>query len=332
MNPDWSEVGPRMALLALVQGQALREAGWSRGVLRWLEERRWVVQEGRSRTWQQAPGHEDDLRALLDHSWAEWPAAEAALRHAGLPAAPEGWQRLMDAARRDRISRGSLPRVLARRTAAAALRGDSKSQSELESDPVFSSLRLDDAGVVRLRPHRGLRLELAGRTIDADAVAPVAGEVVVAERSLAKGLRLCGTAPRAVLTVENPAAYVDLPEVEGLLVALLPGADQRAGFSLLAQLEGVPWAHFGDLDPAGLDLYRRCSARRADCVWLVPDWWAELLDTHGRSGASWPERLGEVPPLVARLANRGWWLEQEPLVLDPRLGELLRAWVAKGRL
>ncbi len=125
----------------------------------------------------------------------------------------------------------------------------------------------------------------------------------------------------------NPAAYVDLPEIDGLLVALLPGTDQRAGFALLTQLSDVPWAHFGDLDPAGLDLYRRCVARRSDCAWLVPDWWSELIDTQSRSGASWPAVLGEVPSLVATLAASRRWLEQEPLLLDSRLEIAVRGWV-----
>ena len=324
MSPAFQGVHARLALLALARGEPLREAAWNLGAIRWLDERRWIRREGRSKTWTLDHEHQTDLLALLDHTWTDWRPVDAALQRAGLPCSPDGWQRHQDQARRARFSRVARPATLARRTAAAALRGDSKSQSELESEPALERCVLDDAGAARIRPSRGLRLQLGTRELDATEIAAVTGEIALSERALARGLQLTGTLPRAMLTVENPAAYVDLPEIDELLIVLLPGVDQRAGLRLLAQLSAVPWAHFGDLDPAGLELFRRCQRQRADCIWWVPDWWAELLDTHGREGASWPAELGLVPPLVEILAQRGLWLEQEPLVLDARLEQELR--------
>lgn len=330
MNPAFQGIDARLALLALARGEPLREAGWNAQTLRWLDERRWVRREGKSRTWVLDRGHEADLFVLLDRAWADWRQADTALRTSSLPCTPDGWQRHQDQARRERFSRSRRPLILARRTAAAALRGDSKSQSELDREPALDGCTLDDAGVARIRPSRGLRLQLGPRELDAAEISAVTGDIALSERALARGLQLTWTLPRAVLTVENPSAYVDLPEIDELLVVLLPGVDQRAGLRLVAQLPGVPWAHFGDLDPAGLELFRRCQRQRADCVWWVPGWWEELIDTHGREGASWPAELGAVPPLVEMLAQRGLWLEQEPLVLDARLEDELRRWVEQG--
>lgn len=331
MTPALRGTSARLALLALARGEPLREAGWSKATIRWLDERRWIHRERGAGVWALATDHAPDLCVLLDQVWPEWRQADAALRAAGLPCAPEGWQRHQDQSRLARFTRAPAPTTLARRTAAAALRGDSKSQAELDREPALSGCTLDDAGAARIRPSHGLRLQLGEHSLDARDVAAVTGELALSERALARGLTLAGTPPRAVLTVENPAAYVDLPDIDGLLIVLLPGVDQRAGLRIVTQLPNVPWAHFGDLDPAGLDLFRRCQRHRADCVWWVPAWWEELLDTHGREGATWPTELGDVPPLVARLAACGLWLEQEPLVLDRRMEEELRAWVV-GRL
>ncbi len=330
MNPAFQGINARLALLALARGEPLREAGWNTETLRWLDERRWLRREGKSRTWVLDREHGADLFALLDQAWADWTQVDAALRTSALQCAPEGWQRHQDQARRERFSRSVRPLTLARRTAAAALRGDSKSHSELDREPALDGFVLDDAGVARIRPSRGLRLQLGALELDAAEISAVTGEIAVSERALARGLIVGGTLPRAVLTVENPAAFVDLPEIDELLVVLLPGVDQRAGLRLVAQLPGVPWAHFGDLDPAGLELYRRCQRQRADCRWWVPGWWAELLDTHGREGAVWPADPGSVPPLVEVLSRLGVWLEQEPLVLDKRLEDEMRRWVQLG--
>ena len=61
-----------------------------------------------------------------------------------------------------------------------------------------------------------------------------------------------------------------------------------------------------------------------DLRWLVPDFWAEHLPA--ARPCRWPEGLvrPDDPPLVRRLAEEGHWLEQEPLVVDPRLEEVLR--------
>jgi hypothetical protein len=65
---------------------------------------------------------------------------------------------------------------------------------------------------------------------------------------------------------------------------------------------------------------------RSGLKWFVPAFWDEFVDVNGQSG-SWPEGLDlkRTPELVRRLAARAVWLEQEAIVLDPRIPIALEA-------
>lgn len=332
MKPDWQAPEARMVLLALANGRSVSRLAWSRLTLEWLEQRRWIRREAGTHAWLCEPGHREDMCALLDRIWGAWREESCKMQEQEFPYSPEGWQRYMDARRSAWMAQVQPPQLMAFKTAAAALRGNSKSHSALDRYDILKRHSIDNAGAARIRPSPGLRFRFQEHEIDAEYAGRITGEVVVTERRLAQGLTVSGVRPRAVITVENAATFIDMPQVEGLLLVHLPGTDQRAGFALLKQLPDVPWAHFGDLDPAGLDLYRRCLVQRHDCLWLVPLWWPELLSTHALRDAPWPGDLVQVPELVAFLAASSIWLEQEALVLDPRLEEQLLHWVNRGTL
>jgi hypothetical protein len=76
----------------------------------------------------------------------------------------------------------------------------------------------------------------------------------------------------------------------------------------------------GDLDPAGARIVRHLQGLAPSLAWFVPDFWAEELERRALP-CTWPADLdlSSAPPLVRTLAARGAWLEQEAIVLDPRL-------------
>jgi hypothetical protein len=129
-----------------------------------------------------------------------------------------------------------------------------------------------------------------------------------------------------VLLVENLGPYRDLVAPAGWLVAHVPGWNTATLRLLLAQVRGVVVVHFGDLDPAGVRIYEHLRAIHPDLRWVVPDFWSERIGTHGLRG-EWPPDLvvTAAPPLVRDLAARGLWLEQECIVLDPRLKAALES-------
>ena len=110
----------------------------------------------------------------------------------------------------------------------------------------------------------------------------------------------------------------------GWLFAHVPGWDTATVVHLLARVTHVPVVHFGDLDPNGVRILLHLRRYRPDLRWLVPAFWAERLDGHARPVA-WPHDRDttDAPPLVRDLVRRGLWLEQEMIVLDPRLAASL---------
>ncbi len=88
----------------------------------------------------------------------------------------------------------------------------------------------------------------------------------------------------------------------------------------------LPRVHFGDLDPAGVRIFRHLRQIYSELKWAVPDFWSEHIEERALSGA-WPDDLDldAAPTLIRELASRGLWLEQELIAVDPRLRAALEA-------
>jgi hypothetical protein len=150
------------------------------------------------------------------------------------------------------------------------------------------------------------------------------------ERALLDGLAFEGTV-RAILLVENLGAWRDLSPPPGWLLAHVPGWDTATVGHLLDRVSGIPVVHFGDLDPNGVRIMLHLRGRAPHLKWFVPEFWFELVNTDGLR-ARWPQDLDLdfAPAQVRELAMRGLWLEQERIVLDPRMAGALEAALAAG--
>ena len=64
--------------------------------------------------------------------------------------------------------------------------------------------------------------------------------------------------------------------------------------------------------------------RAPNLKWFLPEFWFELADVYGLR-ATWPQGLDLdfAPAQVREIATRGLWLEQERIVLDPRMADAL---------
>jgi hypothetical protein len=89
--------------------------------------------------------------------------------------------------------------------------------------------------------------------------------------------------------------------------------------------DSVPWWHFGDLDPDGLAIFAALGSGARRPSLFLPDWWGDYLTTHGLPlEVGWPEPVAEFDGgLLAELRTARRWLEQESILLDPRLGPAL---------
>jgi hypothetical protein len=314
----WQEPAHRLALLELlVRGELSRRVEQAEA---WEELIRlgWTRRSARARLLTLEPSRRPRVEATLDSCWPGWRTVREDLEQEGLSPNPEGLRELENRRRREHLPE-ALSSRLNRRTAAALVGGYSKG-APAEIDGVQVSRDF----VIRVRPHEGLQVGRDGQVLDGSGLARVLGELTLTSRALQDGTRLLGPPPRALLTVENQGPYLDLPRPEGWLVALLPGWHLDPVRPLLQAFHQAPWFHFGDLDPNGVRIAHKLQGMGRDLRWLVPDFWAEHLPAARPS--RWPEGLvrPDDPPLVRRLAEEGRWLEQEPLVVDPRLEEVLR--------
>jgi Uncharacterized protein conserved in bacteria C-term(DUF2220) len=241
----------------------------------------------------------------------------------GLPPTPGGWNKLNDARRAEGLP--ALPQQLNRRTAAALTAAHSKGTLTDRRVSVLGNVETTRDGSVRLRPPRGLLARTRRGVVDLTAITEVFGEVSIPERAFNEDLTLEGTI-RAVLLVENLGAWRDLPALEGWLFAHVAGWDTATVVLLLDRAGGVPFIHFGDIDPNGVRVFLHLRKRYPDLRWFVPSFWRDLVDLKGLR-AEWPDDLdlGDAPELVRDLALRGLWLEQESLVIDRRIGPALEA-------
>ncbi len=177
----------------------------------------------------------------------------------------------------------------------------------------------------RLYANKGLELKVEdGFTQSCDPLMAILGEVAVPERAFLCGLQLCGTMPKVVFTVENKGAFIDFPvTADKILVVFVPGNDQALAVQLLSLLPSdIPHYHFGDLDPKGVEIYYGIAKKVPQASKLfVPKSWSDHYDVSLANKKCWPVIDGDIAKisLIRTLMADGTWLEQESILLDPRV-------------
>jgi hypothetical protein len=267
--------------------------------------------------------HRPTLIELLDRVWPRWRVESKALADKELSPTPGDWRRLHDLLRAERVP--DLPGRLNQRTATSAVAPHSKSRLSPTRRAALRGTTTTRDGIIRLRPPPGLCFVRGNASIEATKITGILGEVAITERALLDGTVLEG-AVRAALLVENLGPYQDLEPPDGWLIVHVPGWDTATVRLFFGLLHDVPIVHFGDLDPAGVRIVRHLRDIRSGLKWAVPGFWAEHLEKRALPGA-WPDdlNLDGAPPLIHDLADRGLWLEQELIAVDPRLRAALEA-------
>ena len=317
----WESGNARLALLELLSQGTLKRREAQVEAYEHLAELPWTRATGRRDEIGVVVERRAELAGLIDRVWPTWSTVLAELVAAALPPTPTGYRRLLDSERAAAMP--ELPERINRRTAAALTASHAKvTLTEArrgalgETDPTHD-------GAIRIRPPTGLSARTARGAVDLGGIAAVLGEVSIPERALLDGLAFEGTI-RAVLLVENLGAWRDLPRPPGWLVAHVPGWDTATVGRFLDRLSTVPVMHFGDVDPNGVRIMLHLRRRAPSLKWFLPEFWFELADMWALP-AMWPRDLDLqlAPARVRELAGRGLWLEQERIVLDPRLPDAL---------
>ncbi len=319
----WQTTGERLALLELLVRGTLKRRRSQATAWDTLADLRWTKRTGRRDELGLVESRCPELVGLLDRFWPVWGHALTELTARGLPPTPQGWIALEDARRAEGLP--ALPDELNRRTLAALAAPHSKATLTERRLAALGDTEAMHDGSVRIRPPKGLVARTARGELDLASIAAVLGEVSLPERALKSGLAFEGLV-RAALLVENLGAFCDLPALDGWMFAHVAGWDTATIARLLERLAHVPVLHFGDLDPNGVRIFQHLREQHPDLRWFVPSFWEAFVETKGLR-AAWPEDLdlGDAPELVQNIAARGLWLEQEPVVVDPRTPAALEA-------
>lgn len=313
----WTTIHARLALLELLSTGQLKRRRSQSDAFDALAQLPWTRATRRRDQIGVVESRRFELVALLERVWPEWRVELAHLVELGLSPTPEDWSTLEVRRRQEGLP--ELPALLNRRTAASLAAGRSKASLSDAHRVALGSTDPTHDGVVRLRLDAPLVAHLAEGSIDLAATARILGEVALPERALRRGLTLEGPLS-ATLLVENLGAWRDVIVPPGWLVAHVPGWDTATVSQLLVHIERAPIVHFGDLDPNGVRILLHLRARHPALRWFVPAFWREQLALRAQKG-NWPPDLdlSGAPALVRELAGSGRWLEQESIVLDPRL-------------
>lgn len=269
--------------------------------------------------------YQEKFRQYLSPRWSEFAAAEAAFSARPEAISPEALRQL----RRANLNLPIGITQVNRRTWSAWAGAHSKSRHC--SPPEGITLTSDEA--LRLRANAGL--QFVGQDdvlLAANACQQMFGEVIIPERGLARDWHVAGVLPKLILTVENIGAYIDLSIPEWMMLVHAPGRNTALATRFIDRLPvEIPWAHFGDLDPAGFDIALSIhgqNSSRKPVPW-IPSLTRELLETHTLPlEMNW--RVHLLPPDLIENPVLRWlilhnrWLEHEAAVLLPGFVDELR--------
>jgi hypothetical protein len=296
----------------LLAGKEILEAKRSAALLRRYGVAGWVSLSGNGKNWRLNPRAHEDLARWRNELWPSRNGDKALLESAGLnPENPSALLHLPSLRRgvfevSGFINNhtwsalfGSGPKKLAWR--------DPGNQVVLTSDTVS-----------RIRPNQGLGLTVGEVTLNLSDLAAVLTEVGLPQRMVLAGARFSGMLPHLVITIENLGAFVDCPRPDDVMLVYSPGFDVKAAEQVLTLLPDVPWAHFGDLDPEGLEILESIQkAVGRHCTLFVPSFSDDYLDLAQKSNVPWAE-IPELPVFNSlKKTSRG--IFQEVLVLDRRM-------------
>jgi len=176
--------------------------------------------------------------------------------------------------------------------------------------------------LLRVRPNEGLLAVMSGMEFDVYKIATQWGEWVIPERAWLEVSGFKGKLPNAVLTCENLGAYIDIPPLKDISIIYSPGNDFAPAVEFLKMLPlSVPWVHFGDLDPRGIEIASLIAqaSLRPHRVY-IPSFIQEYWDLAHKVRSKW----GDIPcngnPILNKLKANGRGMHQERVLLDARIG------------
>lgn len=313
-----------LPLLRLLDAGVLKKNRGNTESIKLVVDLQWAALTGRSNTVALTERGKEFLPQYISNLWPGWEGYLCALKANDLPISIDGAKELE---RSKRALSFPLPARAHHKTIAATLGMHSKTGLSQKLKESLGDVLPTTDQVLRLHSNKGLILQAGEDQVSCDLLMKIVGEVVLPERAFLDGLTLAGVLPKTVLTIENLGNFVDIPPVpDDVMVIWVPGKNTTMAVRLLSLLDkSVRHYHFGDLDYEGVSIARYlCENTLQPTELLAPSFWEEAIDVFTGFQA-WPnnDSFGEDIPLLKKLRERGRWLEQEVIALDPRLRDFM---------
>jgi hypothetical protein len=283
---------------------------------------RWAVQSRYKSVIELTDKGRGSIPELLSNQWPEWQKTRDALKGADLPI---DMASIFELERANRLNGLNVPSMIHCKTITSILGKHSKTGVSKRLAAALPNTTITTDQTLRFYANKGLELKAKdGFTQSCDPLMAILGEVAVPERAFLHGLQLCGTMPKVIFTVENKGAFIDFPvTADKIMVVFVPGNDQALAVQLLSLLPSeIPHYHFGDLDPKGIEIYSGIDKKVPQTSKLfVPKIWTDYYEVSLANKKCWPVIDGDIAkiPLISTLMADDTWLEQECILLDPRL-------------
>ena len=307
------------ALGRLIERGCIKAGTRNQGLIKRWDAARWIAPSTRKDEWLIRSGARAEIEKRLAMLLPDWQSQFAHLRGLGRdPLAPADIEALPMLRRQATVSQ----RKINRRNWNAATGLGPKHTSKVVSEAVLTR-----DWVLRFRPNIGLRGDFGTEQVDFFEEARRWTECLIPERAWFSLSSIVGTMPELIVTCENVGAYVDFPATDSMLIIYSPGADIEAAAALLQKLPAVPWVHFGDLDPEGIDIGHRLARNVGRTFHIyIPSFASEYLDDAARPTKTLWTGTFDIP-ILSDLRSRNKRLFQEVFMLDERLASDVSALV-----
>lgn len=182
-----------------------------------------------------------------------------------------------------------------------------------------SESKLTSDWIVRFYPSKGMNAVFSGEEVSLDTIQDLFTECIFPERMWHKFERFSGELPGILITCENIGAYIDLPAPPYAMVIYAPGKDTIGACKLLNSLPGVPWIHFGDIDPAGIEIGKQIAKEtNREFKFYFPTFVKDYLPG-ARFERGWEDKELLNHSIFTELKKTGHRIFQEVFMLDKRL-------------
>lgn len=277
-------------------------------LLRRLETARWIEPTGRKNEWGIRSDAVEHVEARLNNLTSTWRLDFEFLRSIELnPYDPRSVEAL-PTLRKKRSVTGLINR---RNWNAAAGLGPK------HLPQIASTATLTRDWAIRCRPNNGLTALFSENDLDLYGMASILTECMLPERLWLQFTGFGGTLPTLIVTCENLGAYIDLPLPASTMAIYAPGADIEAAAEVIKALPSARWAHFGDIDPDGLEIATNLAKETGRQLnFYIPSFAEEYLP--GRPTAT-PWRDIPEQRIFKELKRTQKRMFQETFMLDDRL-------------